>query len=301
MRQSLDATQAPVGWLVEPQSASPAKGLVTAEEVVIVAGRIGRRYFHDLWRYRELFLFLAWRDLLVRYKQTVVGVAWSIFRPLLTMLILTLVFGKLGDMPSGGVPYPLLVFCGLLPWMFFATALSESGTSLVANSNLISKVYFPRLIIPASSVIISLVDFLISLAFLGVLLIWYGFVPPRTIALLPLFALLAFVAALAVGVWVAALMVQYRDFRFIVPFAVQFGLYISPVGFFSQVVPAKWRLLYSLNPMVGVIDGFRWSVLGGQHVVYWPGLVASVVSILLMLLTGIWYFRRTERSFADVI
>jgi lipopolysaccharide transport system permease protein len=300
MTQSLDAAQAVAGWLGEPQAPSPSDGLII-EEVVIVAGQTGRRYFHDLWRYRELFLFLAWRDLLVRYKQTVVGVAWSIIRPLLTMLILTLVFGKFGKMPSGGTAYPLLVLCGLLPWQFFATALSESGNSLVANSNLISKVYFPRLIIPASSVITSLVDFLISLLFLGALLIWYRFVPARTIAFLPLFALLGFVAAFAAGVWVAALMVRYRDFRFIVPFVVQFGLYISPVGFFSRVVPEKWRLLYSLNPMVGVIDGFRWSILGGQHELYWPGLAVSVVSILLMLLTGIWYFRRTEQTFADVI
>jgi lipopolysaccharide transport system permease protein len=279
----------------------PATDLLTDDEVVITAGRTGRRYLRDLWRYRELFLFLAWRDLLVRYKQTVVGVGWSIIRPLLTMLVLAVVFGKFGKMPSGGVPYPLLVFCGLLPWTFFSTALSESGNSLVANSNLISKVYFPRLIIPASSVIISLVEFLISLAFLGVLLVWYRFVPSRTIGLLPLFSLLAFVAALAVGVWVAALMVRYRDFRFIVPFAVQFGLYISPVGFSSQVVPVKWRLLYSLNPMVGVIDGFRWAILGGQNVVYWPGLALSTVSILLTLVTGIWYFRRTEQTFADII
>lgn len=271
------------------------------DEIEIVAGQTGRRYLRDLWRYRELFLFLAWRDLLVRYKQTVVGVGWAIVRPLLTMLVLTLVFGKFGKMPSGGVPYPLLVLCGLLPWQFFATALAESGNSLVTNSNLVSKVYFPRLIIPASSVIISLVDFLISMGFLGVLLVWYRFVPPSTIALLPLFAVLAFVAAFAIGVWVSALTVRYRDFRFIVPFAVQFGLYISPVGFFSQVVPAKWRLLYSLNPMVGVIDGFRWSILGGQHHVSWPGLAESIVTIFLLLVTGIWYFRSTERTFADVI
>ena len=301
MSHSVDAIRATTAWLGERPSSLAATDLVTANEVEIVAGRTARRYFRDLWRYRELFLFLAWRDLLVRYKQTVVGVGWSILRPVLTMLILTLVFGKFGKMPSGGAPYPLLVFCGLLPWQFFATALSESGNSLVANSNLISKVYFPRLIIPASSVIISLVDFLISLAFLGILLIWYRFIPPVTAALLPVFALLAFVAAFAVGIWVAALMIQYRDFRFIVAFAVQFGLYISPVGFTSQVVPTKWRLLYSLNPMVGVIDGFRWSILGGQNVIYWPGLALSAVTILLMLLTGIWYFRRTEQTFADVI
>jgi homopolymeric O-antigen transport system permease protein len=275
--------------------------MILSEETVIVAGRTGRRYLHDLWLYRELFLFLAWRDLLVRYKQTVVGVAWSLVRPFLTMLVLTLVFDKLGNMPSGGVPYPLLVFCGILPWQFFATALSESGNSLVANTGLISKVYFPRLVIPAGSLIIALVDFLISLAFLGMLMIWYRWVPPATIALLPLFLLLASAASFGMGLWVAALMVQYRDFRIIVPFLIQFGLYISPVGFISSVVPERYRLLYSLNPMVGVIDGFRWCILGGDHTLYWPVLAVSVVGGFFLLLTGIWYFRRTERTFADVI
>jgi lipopolysaccharide transport system permease protein len=270
-------------------------------ELTIEAGRAERQYWRDLWRYRELFYFLAWRDLLVRYKQTVVGVAWSLIRPLLTMAVLTLVFGKLGKMPAGGVPYPLLVFCGMLPWQFFSTALSESGNSLVTNSNLISKVYFPRLVVPASSVIASFVDFLISAAFLVGLMIWYRFVPPANAAFVPLFVLLAFAASLGVGLWIAALMVQYRDFRFIVPFVVQFGLYISPVGFSSSVVPESWRLLYSLNPMVGVIDGFRWSVLGGEHQLYLPGLALSVAIVALLLISGIWYFRRTERTFADVI
>src|SRR5215203_1940665 len=230
-------------------------------KLIIEAGTAEKNYWSDLWRYRELFYFLAWRDLLVRYKQTVVGVAWSLIRPLLTMLVLTLVFGKFGKMPSGGVPYPLLVFCGMLPWQFFSTALSESGNSLVTNSNLISKVYFPRLVVPASSVITSFVDFLISAAFLVVLMFWYHFVPSSNVMFLPLFVLLAFAASLGVGLWIAALMVQYRDFRFIVPFVVQFGLYLSPVGFLSDVVPEKWRLLYAINPMVGVIDGFRWCIL----------------------------------------
>jgi lipopolysaccharide transport system permease protein len=273
----------------------------SSEETVIVAGRAGQRYLYDLWRYRELFLFLAWRDLLVRYKQTVVGLAWALIRPFLTMLVLTVVFDKFGNMPSGGVPYPLLVFCGILPWQLFATALSESGNSLVANNGLISKVYFPRLLIPAGSLITALVDFLLSLAFLVALMTWYRWVPPGTIVLLPLFTLLAIVASFGVGLWVAALMVEYRDFRFIVPFVVQFGLYISPVGFISSVVPERYRLLYSLNPMVGVIDGFRWCILGGLHTVYWPGLLVSVFGGLFLLLTGICYFRRTERTFADVI
>jgi homopolymeric O-antigen transport system permease protein len=273
----------------------------SSEETVIAAGRTGRRYLQDLWEYRELFLFLAWRDVLVRYKQTVVGVAWALIRPLLTMLVLSLVFGKFGKMPSGDAPYPLLVFCGILPWQFFATALSESGNSLVANTGLISKVYFPRLLIPAGTLITALVDFLISLLFLGVLMVWYGWVPPGTIALLPLFALLACVASFGVGVWVSALTVEYRDFRFIVPFIVQFGLYLSPVGFTSSVVPERYRLLYSLNPMVGVIDGFRWSILGGGYALYWPGLAISVVGGSFLLIAGIWYFRRTETTFADVI
>jgi homopolymeric O-antigen transport system permease protein len=270
-------------------------------ELVIEAGRTERHYWRDLWRYRELFCFLAWRDLLVRYKQTVVGVAWSLIRPLLTMVVLTIVFGKLGQMPSGGVRYPLLVFCGMLPWQFFATALAESGNSLVTNANLISKVYFPRLVVPAASVITSFIDFLISAAFLVILMVWYQFVPPANIALLPVFILLAFAASFGVGLWVAALMVEYRDFRFIVPFIVQFGLYISPVGFQSGVVPEQYRLLYSLNPMVGIIDGFRWSILGGEHAMYWPGFTLSVGVVAVLIVSGIWYFRRTERSFADVI
>jgi lipopolysaccharide transport system permease protein len=270
-------------------------------ELIIEAGRTERQYWRDLWCYRELFYFLAWRDLLVRYKQTVVGILWSVIRPFLTMIVLTIVFGKFGRMPSGGVPYPILVFCGMLPWQFFSTALSESGSSLVNNSNLISKVYFPRLVIPASSVITSFVDFLISAAFLIILMLWYHYLPSANCYLLPLFVLLAFAASLGAGLWIAALMVEYRDFKFIVPFIVQFGLYISPVGFFSNVVPEEWRLLYSLNPMVGVIDGFRWCILGGQHQVYLPGLAMSLLGIVVLVFSGIWYFRKTERTFADVI
>jgi lipopolysaccharide transport system permease protein len=268
---------------------------------VIAAGRTGNRYLRDLWRYRELFVFLAWRDLLVRYKQTVVGLAWSLIRPILTMLVLTIVFGKLGKMPSGGVPYPLLVFCGIIPWQFFATAFSESGNSLVANTGLISKVYFPRLLIPAGSLVTAMVDLLISLAFLVVLMIWYGWMPPATVAFLPLFLLLASATSFGVGVWAAALMVRYRDFRFIVPFVIQFGLYLSPVGFPSAVVPERYRLLYAANPMVGVIDGFRWCILGGEHTLPGPTLALSAAGSVLLLLTGLHYFRRTERTFADVI
>jgi lipopolysaccharide transport system permease protein len=243
-----------------------------------------------------LFYFLAWRDLLVRYKQTVVGVGWSLIRPLLTTIVLTVVFGKLGKMPSGGVPYPLLVLCGTLPWQFFSTAMTESGNSLVMNSNLISKIYFPRLIIVVSSVITSFVDFLISAVFLVVLMIWYHYAPPAAVLFVPFFVLLAFGAALGVGLWIAALMVEYRDFRFIVPFIVQFGLYISPVGFQSSVVPERFRLLYALNPMVGVIDGFRWCLLGAQNGVYRPGIVVAVIDVIVLVASGIWYFRKTEQT-----
>jgi len=221
------------------------------------------------------------------------------------MVVLSVVFGKLGKMPSGGVPYPILVFCGMLPWQFFSTALSESGNSLVTNSNLISKVYFPRLVIPASSVITSFVDFIISAAFLVLLMIWYHFAPSLNILFLPLFVLLAFAASFGVGLWIAALMVEYRDFRFIVPFIVQFGLYISPVGFLSSIVSDRYgdhyRLLYSLNPIVGVIDGFRWCILGGLNTLFWPGLIASMIGVILLLVSGMWHFRRMERTFADVI
>src|SRR5580658_3489890 len=270
-------------------------------QLLIEAGRTERQYWRDLWHYRELFYFLAWRDLLVRYKQTVVGLGWSIIRPLLTMIVLTVVFGKLGKMPSGGQPYPLLVFCGMLPWQFFSTAMAESGNSLVMNSNLISKVYFPRLVITVSSVITSFVDFLISAVFLIVLMIWYRYAPSAAAVFLPFFVLLAFGASLGAGLWIAALMVQYRDFRFIVPFMVQFGLYISPVGFQSSVVPERFRLLYALNPMVGVIDGFRWCLLGAQHSTYWLGLAVSVLETIFLIASGIWYFRKTEQTFADVI
>jgi lipopolysaccharide transport system permease protein len=269
-------------------------------EITIESGRAGRQYWQDLWRYRELFYFLAWRDILVRYKQTVIGVTWAVLRPVLTMLVLTIVFGRLAKMDSGGIPYPILVFCGMLPWQFFATAFSESGNSLVNNAGMISKVYFPRLVVPFSSVITSFVDFMISAVLMAMLMVWYGYMPGPAIIYLPLFVALAFATAFGGGLWVSALMVRYRDFRFIVPFVVQFGLYISPVGFSSNVVPEKWRLLYSLNPMVGVIDGFRWSMLGEQNI-YWPGLAISVGMIATVIATGIWYFRSTEKTFADII
>jgi lipopolysaccharide transport system permease protein len=270
-------------------------------ELIIAADRAERQYWSDLWRYRQLFYYLAWRDLLVRYKQTVVGVAWSLLKPLMSMVVLTVVFGKLGKMPSGNVPYPLLVFCGVLPWQFFSTALSESGSSLVNNSSLISKVYFPRMVIPVSSVIASFVDFLISTAFLLLIMFWYHYPPTTNLLFFPLFVILVFSASLGVSLWISALMVEYRDFRFIVPFFVQFGLYISPVGFRSDLVPERFRLLYGINPIVGIIDGFRWCVIGNQERLRISTIGSSVTCVLLILISGIWYFRKMERTFADVI
>lgn len=270
-------------------------------KITIEAGRTEHHYWRDLWRFRELFYFLAWRDLLVRYKQTVIGLAWAVLRPLLTMLALTLVFGKLAKLPSDGVPYPLLVFAALLPWQFFASSFSDAGNSLISNSNMISKVYFPRITIPASTIIVSLVDFFISFSLFAFLMVCYGFIPGIRILLVPLFMLIAVAASLGGGLWVAALNVKYRDFRYLIPFVVQFGLYISPVGFSSSVVPENWRFLYSLNPMVGVIDGFRWAILGGETQLYLPGLLMSILIISVVLVTGIIYFRKTEKLFADVI
>jgi lipopolysaccharide transport system permease protein len=285
------------------------------KELIIEAGRTESQYWKDIWRYRELFYFLAWRDILVRYKQTVIGIAWALIRPFLTMIVFSVVFGNLAKLPSQGVPYPILVFAGMLPWQFFSSALSESSNSLISNANLISKVYFPRLIVPASAVIVSFVDFLVSGMILLGLMAWYNFVPSWRILTLPLFIGIAFAASMGAGLWLAALTVKYRDFRYIVPFIVQFGLYISPVGFSSSIVPERWRLIYSLNPMVGVIDGFRWAILSGvgstqasassaaslTPLLYWPGFTLSVVLVALLFASGVWYFRKTERTFADVI
>jgi len=269
--------------------------------LTIEAGRAERHYWLDLWRYRELFFFLAWRDVAVRYKQTSIGIAWALFRPLLTMLVFTFVFGRLANLPSGGTPYPILVFAALLPWQFFSNAFTDAGNSLISNSEMISKVYFPRLIIPTSAIIVSLVDFLTSGLIMAGLMFWYGFAPSEKIFVLPPLILVVFLAALGPGLWTAALNVKYRDFRYIVPFVVQLGLYVSPVGFSSEVIPARWRLFYSINPMVGVIDGFRWALLGDKSSIYWPGFVLSLLLVVFVLVTGILYFKRTERRFADVI
>jgi lipopolysaccharide transport system permease protein len=272
------------------------------DELIIEAGRTERHYWRDLWRYRDLFYFLAQRDILVRYKQTVIGVAWVVLRPLATMIVFTIIFGKLANLPSeGNAPYAIMVLAAMLPWQFFSNAFSEAGSSLVSNASMISKIYFPRVIIPASTVIVSLVDLLISLLLLAALMVWYGYGPSLRILTLPFFILLAFIAAMGAGLWIAALNVKYRDFRYVIPFIVQFGLYVSPVGFSSSVVPEQWRLLYSVNPMVGVIDGFRWAVLGSTGDVYWPGFLLSMLLLAAIVLTGVRYFRAMERTFADEI
>jgi lipopolysaccharide transport system permease protein len=271
-------------------------------EVIIEPGRQERNYWRDLWRYRELFQVLAWRDVSVRYKQTVIGVAWALVRPFLTMVVFTVIFGRIAKLPSdGGAPYALMVFAGILPWTFFSAALSEASGSLVGNAGLIGKVYFPRLIVPVATVVVALVDLLISFVILAGLMVWYRMMPGWHVLLLPGFVALAFLASLGPGLWITALNVKYRDFRYIIPFIVQFGLYVSPVGFSSSVIPDQWRLVYSLNPMVGVIDGFRWSILGGASQLYLPGFCLSMATTILFLWFGIRRFRRMESSFADLI
>jgi lipopolysaccharide transport system permease protein len=270
--------------------------------LVLEAGRAEQQYWHDIWAYRELFAILAWRDVAVRYKQTVIGVAWAVVRPLLTMVVFTVIFGRLARLPSeGGAPYPIMVFAGMLPWFLFSTILSEASNSLVGNAHLVGKVYFPRLIIPTSSAVVALVDFAVNLVILLALMISYGFLPTWRIVLLPAFVLLALLASLGPSFLIAALNVKYRDFRYIIPFIVQLGLYVSPVGFSSGVVPDKWRFWYSLNPLVGVIDGFRWCVLGGDGRLYTPGFMLSLGVVVLFLWLGIGHFRRTENTFTDLI
>src|ERR1700747_2448942 len=270
--------------------------------LVLEPGRAERPYWPALSAYPQLFAILAWRDVAVRYKQTVIGVAWAVVRPFLTMVVFTVVFGRLAKLPSeGSAPYPLMVFAGMLPWFLFSTILSEASNSLVGNANLVGKVYFPRLIIPASSAVVALIDFAINLAILFGLMAWDGFLPTWRITLLPFFVALAMLASLGPAFLITALNVKYRDFRYIIPFIIQFGLYISPVGFSTAVVPEGWRFWYSLNPVVGVIDGFRWCVLGGESRLYAPGFLLSLGVVALFLWLGIAHFRRTERSFADLI
>ena len=282
--------------LISPPVAPPERVLV------LEAGRAERNYWSDLWHYRELFAILAWRDVSVRYKQTVIGIAWAVVRPLLTMVVFTIIFGRLAKLPSdGNVPYPVLVFAGMLPWFLFSSILAEASNSLVSNANLISKVYFPRLIVPVSAGVVALVDFGINFAILFAIMAWYGFMPNWQIVFLPAFIVLAVLASLGPALFITVLNVKYRDFRFIIPFIVQFGLYVSPVGFSSAVVPDGWRFLYSLNPVVGVIDGFRWCLLGGESQLYVPGFLGSLCVVAVMLWVGIRHFRRTEKTFADLI
>jgi lipopolysaccharide transport system permease protein len=277
-----------------------------SDELVIEPGRSFRHYWHDLWRYRELFYILAWRDVAVRYKQTIAGAAWAVVQPLMSMVIMTVIFGKIAGLPSeGGAPYPVMVFAAMLPWQFFSNSLSSSSQSIVGNANLISKVYFPRLIIPTSSVVVSFIDFLVAGSVLLAMMLWFQFWPTWRVVTLPLFVVLAILAALGPGLIITALTVRYRDFRFIIPFIVQFGLYVSPVAYSSTVVREKLGekifLLYSLNPMVGVIDGFRWALLGGESALYWPGFLISALLTALLCVLGLRYFRSTERVFADLI
>ena len=270
--------------------------------IIIEAGRTERHYWLDLWRYRELFRVLAWRDLSVRYKQTVIGVLWALIRPFLTMLVFTIIFGRIAKLPTdGNAPYALMVFAGILPWTLFSSGLSEASNSLINNEKLISKVYFPRLIVPIATIVVAFVDFLISFCILLTLTVWYRFLPDWRIIVLPVFTILAFFASVGPALWITSLNVKYRDFRYVVPFIVQFGLYVSPVGFSSSVVPEQWRLLYSLNPMVGVIDGFRWCILRGQSELHAPSLLASIAVIAFFLWFGVRQFRKTEKSFADMI
>jgi lipopolysaccharide transport system permease protein len=270
--------------------------------IVLEAGRAERHYWRDLWTYRELFAILAWRDLAVRYKQTVIGVAWAVVRPLLTVAIFTIVFSRVAKLPSdGAAPYALMVFAGMIPWTLFSTILSEASNSLVVNANLIGKVYFPRLIVPSATIVVALVDAAITLVLLLAMMAWERFLPDWRIVFLPAFVLLAILASLGPALFMTAMNVKYRDFRYIIPFILQFGVYASPVGFSSSAIPEKWRLLYSLNPAVGVIDGFRWALLRGEASLYVPGFLLSLLVTAVMLVIGVAYFRRTERTFADLI
>jgi lipopolysaccharide transport system permease protein len=270
--------------------------------LVLEAGWSNRPYWPDLWRYHELLLILAWRDVSVRYKQTAVGIAWAFLRPFLSTVVFTVVFGHMARLQGDShVPYALVVIGGLLPWTLFSSVLGDASNSVIVNANLISKVYFPRLIVPLATVLVAIIDFGISLSILVGLMVWYGFVPGWQILLLPIFAALALLVSLGPAILAAAIVVKYRDFRFVVPFVLQFGLYVSPVGFPSSVVPERWRFLYDLNPMVGVIDGFRWCIVGGESAIYLPGFLLSLVVTVFFLWLGIRTFRRTERSFADVI
>jgi lipopolysaccharide transport system permease protein len=273
---------------------------VVTPELVIEAGRSDRHYWRDLWRFRELLGFLAWRDIKVRYKQTVLGAAWALIQPAVTLVVFSFVFGKMARMPAGNIPYPLLVMAGLLPWQLFANSLSGASGSLVSNTNLISKVYFPRLIVPLSSVAVALIDFLVVLALYAGMSAAYGVLPDWRLLLAPVYVAATLLAAIGAGLWLTALTVRYRDFRFVLPFIIQVGVFLSPVGFSTANIP-NWRILYSFNPLVGIIDGFRWCLLRGDTPLFWPAQLIGLVMILGLVWTGVLFFRRTERSFADII
>jgi len=270
-------------------------------EIIIEPRKAEKNYWKDVYRYHQLFFFMAWKEFLIRYKQTVMGVAWSVVRPLLTMFVFTFIFGTVAKMPSSGVPYQILVYSGLLPWHFFSESFTHCSNSLVQNNNLISKIYFPRIIIPASSIIVSLLDLIISFAVFTIIMIYKGFTPSVNMVFLPLLIALTALFAYSVGIFFAALNVKYRDIKYVVPFIVQFGLYISPVGFSATAIPEKWSMLYSLNPMVGIINSFRWAIIGHDYRIDFIPLTVSMIVTLLLLGMAIWYFRRTERTFADVI
>lgn len=269
---------------------------------VIIKRRTGLAQINlrELWDHRELLGFMAWRDIVVRYKQTVVGVGWAFIRPFITMVVFTVLFGYIAKLPSENVPYAVLTFTALLPWQFFATAFAEVAGSIVGNGHMISKIYFPRLILPITGAAVATMDFLVSFGFLIVLLVGYRVAPSPRIVLLPAFVALCVTFTVGLGLWFAALYVKYRDVRHFIPFIVQLGFYVSPVAFSSSIVPERWRLLYALNPMVAVIDGFRWSILGTTSI-YLPGLISSVVISITLVVTGLLYFKSTERQFADLI
>ncbi len=269
------------------------------QTLIIEAGRKQTIFLRDLWNYRELFFFLAWRDLIVRYKQTIIGFLWAILRPFMTMVILTIVFNSIANISSGAIPYPVLVYTAVLPWTLFAESFSDSSNSLINNTNLLTKIYFPRIIIPMSTIIVNLVDFCISFGIFVGVMIWFQFVPLFTILMVPLLILLTIIIAFGLGLLISALNVKFRDFRYIVPFIIQFGLYISPVGYNSTIIPPDWRLLFSINPVVGIIDCFRWAILGYEF--YLPSLLFSIVIGVVMFFIGLWYFGKTERYFADII
>ena len=270
--------------------------------LIIEPGQSAKNYWRDLWHYRELFIILAWRDISVRYKQTIIGILWAFLRPFLMMIVFTVIFGRIAKLPSNGsIPYPLLVFAAMLPWSLFSNIFTESSNSIINNANLIGKVYFPRLIIPAAVAVSACIDFMISFVVLICMMVYFHFLPSWHFFFLPIFFCIALITSLGPSLWITSLNVKYRDFRYIIPFIVQFGLYISPVGFSSNVIPEKWRLIYSLNPMVGVIDGFRWCLLGGDSTIYIPGFLLSLTIVILLLWLGILRFRKMEKSFADLI